>query len=889
MDPRTQQVPLSVIEECLGGNDMHPDQLQYVKDFRNLDTKTTLKSARKLEKKFYIDICRAGNSIAAVAAKASKLPKLVVKTTSDWPETGSNDMKIDVAIYPTCPEAKDAYTVEGRGPYAASCAWQWMISGMEVKRSGEPSGFWFPSGNVDEYEGPAPLLVEGDDKQTAARAQFFKYATEIMLRQHRSHLFAFYICGPWVRAFRFDRSGCIVSEPFHVVRSRRVLPNLLYRLFCASPAQQGFDDTIKRPTPKELQDLVAFNPNDPLLKHYKDWMLNERHLYPVYKVECPVVSLTDEARKTTRKPKQLSLLIGKPVACHYSLTGRCTRGYVAFDLSGSRLVFFKDQWRSVSRRRTELETYRLLHEKGVRFIATPIGGGDVEPHRTIAHRYMKLLPERVHTRLVTKEVGRILEDYANVAELLQAITYALVAHRQAWEKAGVLHRDVSIGNIMIDSANDKGFLNDWDLARYADDLDQPASEPGGISGTWPYKSALSLRYSLKPPEVADDMESFIYVVYYMAVRFHRNRYSPARDLRGLSPDQQKSIISTECLSLAGMVHVFFYEEHTCSNGISTGGTMKLISAKGGSLPIALTPNADPPCTHLATFIQEAWALLQEHYRTIDFDALSQYDPQAEEHGTPRSNDEARNVGTPHVTMEVAEAEGEEENEDGPTVFDDAASAFSDIEPGAVPHATRARTTVEGPGPLSTHKPLLALLRSMLQDPKVYREMKAEVKYADQFRGLRSVTVTVTKNPSGSPRKLANIKPAAAAEGYEDSARTLPGGMSGIYLELSMDGSEDAPRVLIRVPPSDEPPRLGAPLRYSSRIAERTRIEEAPSAGGRARGDAQGRGQGQGAEMGKGKRKRSEKQPVQTAKVRTARKQLTELQVRRSSRLAQRCR
>ena len=77
-----------------------------------------------------------------------------------------------------------------------------------------------------------------------------------------------------------------------------------------------------------------------------------------------------------------------------------------------------------------------------------------------------------------------------------------------------------------------------------------------------------------------------------------------------------------------------------------------------SLPIALTPNADPPCTHLATFIQEAWALLQEHYRTIDFDALSQYDPQAEEeHDKPRSNDEARNVGAPHATMEVAQAEG----------------------------------------------------------------------------------------------------------------------------------------------------------------------------------------------------------------------------------------
>ena len=58
-----------------------------------------------------------------------------------------------------------------------------------------------------------------------------------------------------------------------------------------------------------------------------------------------------------------------------------------------------------------------------------------------------------------------------------------IAHKHAWEKARVLHRDVSRGNIMIDvrSTWDEplGFLNDWDMAKWKKDLlGGGASQPG---------------------------------------------------------------------------------------------------------------------------------------------------------------------------------------------------------------------------------------------------------------------------------------------------------------------------------------------------------------------------------------------------------------------------
>ena len=51
------------------------------------------------------------------------------------------------------------------------------------------------------------------------------------------------------------------------------------------------------------------------------------------------------------------------------------------------------------------------------------------------------------------------------------LTISIVsAHQQAWEKAGVLHRDISGANILItgSGAQCRGILIDWDMCKYKD-------------------------------------------------------------------------------------------------------------------------------------------------------------------------------------------------------------------------------------------------------------------------------------------------------------------------------------------------------------------------------------------------------------------------------------
>lgn len=54
-------------------------------------------------------------------------------------------------------------------------------------------------------------------------------------------------------------------------------------------------------------------------------------------------------------------------------------------------------------------------------------------------------------------------------------------HKDAWEKAGILHCDISAGNIMInvDTTPDKplGILVDWDMCKYKEDLLLDARTP----------------------------------------------------------------------------------------------------------------------------------------------------------------------------------------------------------------------------------------------------------------------------------------------------------------------------------------------------------------------------------------------------------------------------
>ncbi|KAG1843221.1 hypothetical protein C8R48DRAFT_579610, partial [Suillus tomentosus] len=89
-------------------------------------------------------------------------------------------------------------------------------------------------------------------------------------------------------------------------------------------------------------------------------------------------------------------------------------------------------------------------------------------------------------------------------------------HKDAYTKAGVLHRDLSVGNIVMFCG--KGILIDWDLAKLVS-IKGPRQTTR--TGTWQFMSAYLVQNQDAPHVVEDDLESSLYVVLWVALKFSK--------------------------------------------------------------------------------------------------------------------------------------------------------------------------------------------------------------------------------------------------------------------------------------------------------------------------------------------------------------------------------
>ena len=107
--------------------------------------------------------------------------------------------------------------------------------------------------------------------------------------------------------------------------------------------------------------------------------------------------------------------------------------------------------------------------------------------------------------------------------MLERLIVLVAGYRWLYEVPKILHRDISVNNLMLrkEEGNVYAVLNDLDRAVYADVQGQLSKEG---TGTWPF---MALDLLLRPPKTVHlyrhDLESLFYILVWITSRFHKGK------------------------------------------------------------------------------------------------------------------------------------------------------------------------------------------------------------------------------------------------------------------------------------------------------------------------------------------------------------------------------
>ncbi|KAH8654677.1 hypothetical protein BGZ61DRAFT_467601, partial [Ilyonectria robusta] len=138
---------------------------------------------------------------------------------------------------------------------------------------------------------------------------------------------------------------------------------------------------------------------------------------------------------------------------------------------------------------------------------------------------IEALPNRIHRRVILRDYGKPIYKASSRLALLAALEGCIEGH-QSLHKAGLLHRDISINNLMINEDDEnpsrRTFLIDLDLAIKAQR--EGASGAKGKTGTRAFMAIGALLG--QDHSFMHDLESFFWVLFWICIHYN----GPGKDI-----------------------------------------------------------------------------------------------------------------------------------------------------------------------------------------------------------------------------------------------------------------------------------------------------------------------------------------------------------------------
>ncbi|OTA03380.1 hypothetical protein A9Z42_0038400 [Trichoderma parareesei] len=126
---------------------------------------------------------------------------------------------------------------------------------------------------------------------------------------------------------------------------------------------------------------------------------------------------------------------------------------------------------------------------------------------------------RVHQRLVTQSYGKPIYQASSLGALLAGLEGCINGHESLRRQAGLLHRDISINNLMINEEEDepsrRAFLIDLDLA-----VQETRTSASGANQKTGTRAFMAIGVLLGDQHsFMHDLESFFWVLYWICVHY----------------------------------------------------------------------------------------------------------------------------------------------------------------------------------------------------------------------------------------------------------------------------------------------------------------------------------------------------------------------------------